>query len=145
MVPERVHERALGERTVTNPAPEAKLPMANGTFNGLGSPYVHDQGRAAFYREQEEARKLRERCERANHWLALRFVGRDFHTIAELQQAAMDEVLAEYDSIDDSTRDVITKAVTQLWLGKVEWSLFREPRVTAQVTDEHVVSFSPAA
>ena len=113
------------------------------SFNGVLSANTYDQGRAAFYRQQEAERKLRERVERANHWLALRFVGRDFHTLAELQQAARDEVLAEYSEIDDATQDIIAKAVTQPWLGKVEWALFREPRVRAVAADNHVV-FSAA-
>lgn len=119
--------------------------MANGHFSTAGAYRVDPK--TAFYRQQDEDRRLQERVARAAHWFSLRVVDKRFDSIEQLRSACV--ALAETlygGQMDDETAEVVSKAVTTLWLGRVQWALFREPIVRAEVTEEpHTVRFVVAA
>jgi len=120
--------------------------MSRGTFNYSQSPDTYDHGRAEFYRQQDEARRLQELVARATHWFGLRLVGKEFTTLDALRAACVEIAAERYGQVDDETAGVIGKAVTNLWLGRVKWALFWEPAVRATVTEEpRTVTFATAA
>lgn len=118
-----------------------------GTFNGSQSPYVYDHRQEAFYRAQDEERRLTERVERASHWLASRMVGLTFSSLDELRAVCMDVCATLYGGrVDDETATVITRAANHLWLGQVTRSLLFTAPVRATVTEQpHTVTFAQVA
>jgi len=118
--------------------------MANGSFHGQLSPYTKDWAREEFYRKQEDERRETERVERASHWLASRMVGLTFTSLPELRSVCLNLTETLYGgALDEETAQVINRAVTSLWLGKVERALLFTAPVKATVTeDPHQVTFA---
>lgn len=115
------------------------------TFNGVLQSHTRDHGRERWYQEQDRKRQEDARVARAAHWFGLRVVGKQWASIDQLRLACV--ALAETlygGQMDDETAGVVSKAITALWMGRVEWALFREPRVTATIT-ESGVSFALAS
>lgn len=88
----------------------------NGRFVGPAvSVYTRDHQRAEFYRQQEEARRVRDRITRAQLWLLPRLDGKHFASEEEMRLAvvAIAETLGY--AMDDELAHVVTEATTALW------------------------------
>jgi hypothetical protein len=89
-----------------------------GTFTGPAeSTYSHDQGKAAFYREQEQQRRERELTERVAGAIAGGLGGREFTTLVELHLAAHAWVQSQRDMTSEIEL-ATARAAVLLWLGK---------------------------
>jgi hypothetical protein len=119
--------------------------MANGTFNGVASPYVRDWEREEFYRQQEESRRERDHTLRAAQWFAGQLVGLPLHS--EQQTHTLCRELAETmygDRVSDLTT-VIRKAATLCWLAEVQRAT-TDPLPVPEVTEQpRTVIYRPAA
>lgn len=87
--------------------------MSNGHFSTSG-PYTVDP-RTAFYHQQDEARRVRERCVRAELWLADRMQGKTFPNETAMREAVTNLAVILGYSLDDELTVVINTAVASLW------------------------------
>jgi hypothetical protein len=97
--------------------------MAYGRFttSGVTSPNTFDQGKAAFYRQQEESRREQEHAERSARWIAGKLAGHQYDTLAGME-AAVVEYVTEWqgDAPDDEMMGTIHRACVLLWMGEVD-------------------------
>ena len=89
--------------------------MSSHSFNGILSPDVFDHGAAEFYRQQDEARRVRDRITRTELGLIVRLADETFATLDEMHRHVTESAVALGHKIDDETAHVIREAVANLW------------------------------
>jgi hypothetical protein len=93
--------------------------MAHGTFTPVGqSTYAHDQGRAEFYRRQEQQRRAHELAERAARWLAGRLAGLEFTHLSGLTTVALECAEHWHGGLTAEQTTAIRQGCVLLWLGE---------------------------
>ena len=94
--------------------------MAHGHFNTSGSPYRIDP-KTAFYRAQDEERRVTELTERTAQWLAGKLSGHSYDSLDALQRAAT-EVVEDWEmgELDDTMAKIVRSACVLLWVGRVD-------------------------
>ena len=94
--------------------------MSGTTFNGVLSSGTFDQGRAEFYRRQEQQRRAHELAERAARWLAGRLTGLEFTHLAGLTTVALECAEHWHGGLTAEQTTAIRQGCVLLWLGEVQ-------------------------